>query len=686
MTDIEDTALAMQFHTVEELRMYETLATNATDYTVGFLQHLPRARTALLQRLIAALWREDITAIRTAGRRLEGSADLPDRVASPALEPQLGGVWPGRWHVHDLDGHTMLAFPLRAEHACDRIEPGSPVLCLRAEETTVIETPHELIALLAQYRPGPSWELLVPELANTGTNLALAYARSEKHRLVLRQAAIRLDAPDTVGLAELIATGAAHEDVTVFFERLNTDGHNLHPCGRGRLGMQPADVLRYDLESEAPTELILTGIRRAHVESTPDGQGRDIGQLLRAEYPLLDTAIREHCQADHLDPADYVFVPVHAWQLEHVIRPLFVDEITSRVVLPVPAARLAGVPTASVRTLLTERSPTGQRWLVKTALDIIIGSTRRSISAHTTSNGPVYSQLLRRIIDDEPALTDRIVLLDELAGASYRPRGDETDPDRWARVLSALVRNDISAYLSPGELPMPACALLAHSPVTGQSLLVELLTRYTMARGEPDFGVSGLHFVDEYIALLLPVSVILMTKYGIGVEAHLQNCVFTFVDGVPNRLILRDWGGMRIYPPRLRQRGLQLDLRPGAVTVTDDVHVMRAKVIYTVLSNHLGEVIAHLVARCGVDPRAAWQRIRAAVEGLFADLDADPAVRENVTADQAVLLAPTLPIKAFVRMRLDPGGGDQYVPVRNPLHEYGLLPPAPRAALPGQGR
>jgi hypothetical protein len=28
-----------------------------------------------------------------------------------------------------------------------------------------------------------------------------------------------------------------------------------------------------------------------------------------------------------------------------------------------------------------------------------------------------------------------------------------------------------------------------------------------------------------------------------------------------------------------------------------------------------------------------------------------------------------LPIKAFARMRLDPAGGDQYVQVRNPLHE-----------------
>ena len=133
--------------------------------------------------------------------------------------------------------------------------------------------------------------------------------------------------------------------------------------------------------------------------------------------------------------------------------------------------------------------------------------------------------------------------------------------------------------------------------MTDSSVLVELVTRYAATQGEADLGAAGLCFAEEYATLLLPVSVILMTKYGIAIEAHLQNSIFTFVEAKPTRLVLRDWGGMRIYPPRLRRQGLALDPRPGTVTVTDDVQVMRAKVLYTVLSNHLGEVVAHLVTR-----------------------------------------------------------------------------------------
>ena len=662
-----DTSTAgLALRTPEEQRMYQTLEGNAPGYASAFLDQLPRARTVVLHRLLAALWREDVGEIRTAGRRLEAGEQS-------GLARLLADFRPGTWLVREfsdeLGATAVLAFPIRAEHAFDNLKPGDPVLCLRGVEATVIESPRDLVALLAEFAPAPGWRSFAAELADTVANLTLAYTRSEEQQLALRQVAAEVGAPDTVSLAQRLAAHETPEDLMVFFERLNTEGHNLHPCGRGRLGMQPADLLRHDLESQTATDLILVAIKREHVESAPDERGRDVGQLLWAEYPKLDMAVRAHFAGDQLDPADYVFVPVHHWQLEQVVYPLLSEEIADGTVVPVLTARLAGVPTSSVRTLLTERSPAGRRLLVKTALDTLIGSTRRSISAHTTNNGPVYSRLLRQIIDREPVLVDRVLLLDELAGASYRPPAQDPDPDRRSRALSALVRRDLSGYLRPEELPVPGCALPARAPVTDSSLLVELVTRYGRTRGEGDLGAAGLRFAEEYAALLLPVSVILMTKYGIAVEAHLQNCIFTFVDAVPTRLVLRDWGGMRIYPPRLRRHGLPLDPRPGAVTVTDDVQVMRAKVLYTVLSNHLGEIVAHLVTRCGVDPREVWGRVSAMLAGLLTDLDADERLREDVTADRATLFGPTLPVKAFARMRLDRAGGDRYVPVRNPLAE-----------------
>jgi len=153
--------------------------------------------------------------------------------------------------------------------------------------------------------------------------------------------------------------------------------------------------------------------------------------------------------------------------------------------------------------------------------------------------------------------------------------------------------------------------------------------------------------------------VTLAARYGIGFEAHLQNCLPTFKDGRPHRIVFRDFAGLRLHPGRLEAAGHRVSLWPGSVVVTDDLDVMRAKVAYTALQAHLGE----LVIRLDLDEGDAWREVRAALDEAYDPLMASPDAR----ADHAFLTAPRVPHKALVRMRLA-GGGDVYVPVQNPLH------------------
>src|SRR5206468_1885485 len=108
--------------------------------------------------------------------------------------------------------------------------------------------------------------------------------------------------------------------------------------------------------------------------------------------------------------------------------------------------------------------------------------------------------------------------------------------------------------------------------------------------------------------------------------------------------------------------GVRLSLWPGSVVATDDVDVMRAKLVYTALQAHLGEIVVRLVAECGLDEPAAWTAIRAVIDEVYDDLRSDPAVAGDAAADHAFLTAPTVPHKALVRMRLA-GAGDIYVRV-----------------------
>ena len=224
---------------------------------------------------------------------------------------------------------------------------------------------------------------------------------------------------------------------------------------------------------------------------------------------------------------------------------------------------------------------------------------------------------------------------------------------------------------------MPGGALPAISPVTGRTVLAELVDRYGGLTAGPALhpdaqqpaglalhpdaqrprlapAEAALGFLRDYARVLLPPVLRLAARYGIGLEAHLQNCLPTFINGVPTRMAFRDFAGLRVYLPRLPY---EVPLWPGSVVGTDDASVMLAKVGYTAFQAHLGELVIRLGESHGLDEQAAWRVVRAVVDETLGG-----------TPEHAFFTAPTMPHKALVRMRLA-GGGDVYLPVQNPLHD-----------------
>lgn len=426
---------------------------------------------------------------------------------------------------------------------------------------------------------------LEAELRDAEEKLALAYERRELRPRVsaLSQSVVRL-------------------------EQLAADGHNLHPCGRTRLGWTIADAVRHDLESPGTTVRFVGVPRDCAV-------GDDLGDRLGVAAPR-----------------GYQAQPVHEWQLG-VVRERYPQ-------LPVLDEVWDAQVTAAVRTLwIPERD-----LYLKLSLDIQITSTRRTISIASTRNGPKLSELLPGLL---ARCSESVALLREPAGAGATLGS--------GRDLSAIVREPLPP-LAPGEIAVPAIALDAADPVTGRPV-IDLLLR--------EDGRGAQAFLDDYARALLTPALGLAARFGVGLEAHLQNCIVTFTAGRPTRLILRDLAGLRLHAGRMADASVGLDLWPGSVVGTDDEGVLMAKVAYTALQAHLGAVIAALPLP--VD--AAWRRVRSIVDDIYADLAAYAPVAAK--ADHAFLTAPTVPHKALVRMRLaaEHDRGDIYVPMENPLHE-----------------
>jgi siderophore synthetase component len=535
------------------------LAGHAPELVDGYHAALPRAVDSVGRKLLGAAWREDL------GRARAGLA------------------------------------PTR-RYGFDRVEVPGPVR----------DWPGALLASLGVHSPD-----LAEELADACVNLAVAYARRPAIDADLRSRAAIAGVPDLYGLA---ATLPGDEQVALF-ERLATEGHNLHPCGRTRLGWRVPDVLSHDLESPA------TGVGFVAVRDTLH-VGDDVGELLRDGYPHLPAP-----------PSGYRLQPVHAWQLAAVLPDRYPDLFADRRLVALPGARLAAAPTVALRTVLLEPDAAGVRRYLKLSLDIQVTSTRRTISVASTRNGPAISAMLHRILDGDPA----VLLMPETAGAAVAVGA--------GRDLSVIVRGGLSGALRRGEVAVPGPALMAASPVTGRGVLDEALARS---------GADPLDFLAGYARLLLP-PLLRLAAAGVGMEAHLQNSIPIFVDGVPRRIAFRDFAGLRLHLPRLaRATGRAPRLWPGSAVGTGDVDVMLAKLGYTAVQAHLGEVVVHLCDGYGVAERDAWRAVRAVLTEALDGGRVHPG-------DVAFLTAPTVPHKALTRMRLA-RDGDLYVRVQNPLH------------------
>jgi len=393
----------------------------------------------------------------------------------------------------------------------------------------------------------------------------------------LRDAVVNL----AIAMARPVAPVGADPDwQAIGLERLAVGGHNLHPCGRTRLGWDTSDVLAYDLE--APTTRI------GFVRVKPD--------LLIGDNVFSEVGVQ----------------PVHPWQRDMVLPERYGDLLRDGAI-EILDDELEAVPTAALRTLWV---PSLGEYF-KVSLDIQVTSTRRSISIASTRNGPAVSKLLHRLVQD-----DRVMLLAETAGAAV--------PVGSGRDLSAIRRDGLGPRLREGERVIPGGAL--------PFLLDDLV------EGDPG------DWLRAYAEMLLP-PLMRLTAQGVALEAHLQNCLPTFVGGRPHRVALRDFAGLRLYLPRLRAAGHDITLWPGSVVGTDDLEIFRAKIGYTLFQAHLGEIILRLA----IDEDRAWRIVREVLDECCSG------------DDHAAFTAPLVPHKALVRMRIA-GGGDVYIPVRNPLH------------------
>lgn len=285
-------------------------------------------------------------------------------------------------------------------------------------------------------------------------------------------------------------------------------------------------------------------------------------------------------------------------------------------------------PLMSLRTLAV-----GHDRHVKTAMDVQMTSAVRTVSAASIHNGERLSRLMR----GEGSRTPGLDVLAEVGGAVLV----DGEPDRRLAVIHRSAPGP-----APGEVALPLAALAAPSAATGAPLVTGLV--------DEDYGGDPLALVTGLASTLLP-PVLAWLDLGIALEAHGQNVLGVMAGGRLRRVVYRDFGGVRVSPRRLRERGIDPPPLRGDVP-SDDPEVLRTKVLASAVATVLGEVIA-VLARHGLDEQQAW----ASVAGVARELPGAEG-----------LFRDTLPLKAMTAMRLaEHPTEDLWCAIPNPMAGLG---------------
>ncbi|MFE3591601.1 IucA/IucC family protein [Streptomyces niveus] len=318
------------------------------------------------------------------------------------------------------------------------------------------------------------------------------------------------------------------------------EGHQTgHPwliLNKGRIGFSAVDSTRWAPESRAPSRLPWLAV------STALAAYRGVPSLASPEQLYaceLDPATREAFAAvlrsRGLDPGAYLYLPVHPWQWDEVLLPLYAGEIAAGAIVPLPTDGDVRLPQQSIRTFLNTSRP--DRHTVKLPLSILNTLVWRGLPTERTLAAPAVTAWMRGLYESDPFLRDEcgVILLGEVASVTVtHPLYDHLPevPYQYKELLGAIWREPLPSRLAPGERARTLASLL-HADPQGRSFTAELVTRS---------GLPAEVWLGRLFAALLPPLLRFLYRYGTVFSPHGENAVVVFDDSdVPVRLAIKDF-------------------------------------------------------------------------------------------------------------------------------------------------
>ncbi|PTM58269.1 IucA/IucC family protein [Desmospora activa] len=312
------------------------------------------------------------------------------------------------------------------------------------------------------------------------------------------------------------------------------EGHPWITYNKGRIGFSYRDYRAYAPEQQQPIQLDWIAVKREraefHTVDTVDGDRllqQELGEktMFRFRQQLLD---------EQVNPEDYWLMPIHEWQWDHFILPLFAEDLALKNIIPLGKGEDRYLPQQSIRTFVNTSHR--NKHYVKLPMSILNTLVYRGLPSERTVLAPAITQYIKDIYHRDPFLHEecRVILPGEIASLNVDHPAYANLPGapyQYLEMLGCIWRESIYSYLDEGEKPITLAALL-HQDGSGTPLILQLVEKS---------GLELEEWLSRLFATLLPPLLHYLYQYGVVFSPHGQNTILVLKDFAPHRLAVKDF-------------------------------------------------------------------------------------------------------------------------------------------------
>nr|WP_300311402.1 IucA/IucC family protein [Halomonas sp.] len=408
-------------------------------------------------------------------------------------------------------------------------------------------------------------------------------------------------------------------------------GHPNHPSPKARQWPPELDAHRYGPEFRPGGCLYQFEVPRDGLQINANRIGSD----------AVLACVADQRHAASTDRAVISMHPVQAALFKQ--DPRVVTLLRDGVLRDLGETGFAATPTASMRTWYIADHP----FFIKGSLNVRITNCVRKNAWYELESTLVIDRIMHQLMEQRDPALAALCVSHEPATLHWAPAWADDDTQLWFREQTGIILRENFCRQEGAENCLMAGTLFARD--TG---LVPLAPAFVAGESSetselPSEDTLAAWF-DGYLHGLIQPVLALFFRHGIVMEPHLQNCVLVHQDGRPQRILLRDFEGVKLTDDK------GVDWLAGECNlpsrVRESMIYSREKgwqrIAYCLFINHLSEAILAL----------SWQRPELGEQlwtQVFAELK---RVREVLAVEtpelDALIAGEALPCKTNFKLRL----------------------------------